>query len=319
MPTLAVTAGASVVVMSVAFDFLPFLQYLFTSPILFLWRRKRKAFGVIYNAISKEPIGLAVVRLFALSSADDRVGKLVRSRVTDKGGRFYFLVQPGIYRLTVTKVGFQFPTELMTDKKEDVQYIDLYHGEVVTVSEKDAVLTPNIPLDPSSANQFHEPNQIRWRARLQFFQHMLALGGTIASCVFAIIRPNVLAAVMVLIQLAIYFVAKQIARPRKPKSWGIVYDKKTGRPLSNVVARIFEPKYNKLLETQVTDARGRYSFLLGPSEYFAVFEREGYRTTQVRPIDYSQSQEAQDFSMDIHLFEKGEGEKSRSGEEIDTD
>ncbi|MEK7451787.1 MAG: carboxypeptidase-like regulatory domain-containing protein, partial [Patescibacteria group bacterium] len=189
LPTLAVSAGASVVVMSVAFDFLPFIQYLFTAPFLFFGRKKRKGFGVIYNAISKEPIGLAVVRLFQLQNEQDLIGKLVKSRVTDRGGRFFFLVQPGMYRLTITKNGFQFPSEHMKGKKEDVQYIDLYHGEHVKVAEKDAVLTPNIPLDPSTADQYHEPKQIILRARLQFIQHIVALSGTVASFVFAIIRP----------------------------------------------------------------------------------------------------------------------------------
>ena len=304
LPALAVSAGASVVVMSVAFDFLPFIQYLFTAPLLLFGRKKRKGFGVIYNAISKEPVGLAVVRLYQLQNEQDQKGKLVKSRVTDRGGRFFFLVQPGIYRLTIIKNGFQFPSELMKAKKEDVQYIDLYHGELVKVTEKDAVLTPNIPLDPSSADQYHEPKQIILRARLQLIQHLVALFGTVASFVFAIIRPSVLAAAMVLIQIAIYIAANRLAKPRKPKSWGIVYDEKTGRPVANVVARIFEPKYNKLLETQVTDSKGRYSFLLGPAEYFAVFEKEGYRSTQVNPIDYSKVDGAQDFSSDIKLIEK---------------
>ena len=304
LPALAVSAGASVVVMSVAFDFLPFVQYLFTAPLLFFGRKKRKGFGVIYNAITKEPIGLAIIRLYQLVNEQDQKGKLVKSRVTDKGGRFFFLVQPGLYRLAIMKNGFQFPSELMKSKKEDVQYIDLYHGELVKVTEAGAMLTPNIPIDPSSADQYHEPKQILFRKRLQFIQHLVAFLGTVASLVFAIIRPSVLAAAMVLLQLAIYFAVNRLAKPRKPKSWGIVYDEKTGRPVANVVARIFEPKYNKLLETQVTDSKGRYSFLLGPAEYFAVFEKEGYRSTQVNPIDYSKVDGAKDFSSDIQLLER---------------
>lgn len=304
VPTLVVSAGTSVVVMSVAFDFLPFVQYLFTAPVLFFGRRKRKSFGVVYNAVSKEPIGLAVVRLYKLAEETEKPGKLVASRVTDKGGRFYFLVQPGMYRMSVTKVGFQYPSDHLKLKKEDAQYIDLYHGELLRVSEADAVITPNIPLDPSQAAQFTEPKSILWRARLRTIQHIIALSGVIASIVFVIIRPNMLAAAMVFVQIGVYLLVQRLAKPRKPKSWGIVYDKNTGRPLANVVARIFEPKYNKLLETQVTDAHGRYSFLLGPAEYFAVFEKEGYRSTQVRPIDYSKDKEAKDFSLDIQLFSK---------------
>jgi len=304
VPTLVVSAGSSVIVLTAAFDFLPFVQYLFTAPVLFFGRRKRKSFGVIFNAVSKEPIGLAVVRLYQVKDEQELPGKLVKSRVTDKGGRFFFLVQPGLYRLTVTKSGFQFPTQHLKEKKEDVQFIDLYHGELLRVTDADAVITPNIPLDPSVAAEFHEPKSIQWHARLRVIQHSIALFGVIASIVLAIIRPNVLAAAMVLLQIGIYLLVQRLAKPRKPKSWGIVYDKNTGRPVANVVARIFEPKYNKLLETQVTDAKGRYSFLLGPAEYYAVFEKEGYRSTQVNPIDFRKDKEAKDFSMDVNLFTK---------------
>lgn len=304
VPTLIVSAGTSVIVMSIAFDFLPFVQYLFTAPVLFLGRRKRKGYGVIYNAISKEPIGLAVVRLYQVKDEQELPGKLVKSRVTDKEGRFYFLIQPGMYRLTVTKAGFQFPTQHLTAKKEDVQFTDLYHGELLRVTEADVVITPNIPIDPSVTAKYQEPKNIKWRARLRVIQHTIALSGVLLSFVFAIIRPNVLAAAMVLLQIGIYLFVHRLAKPRKPKSWGIVYDKLTGRPVANVVARIFEPKYNKLLETQVTDNKGRYSFLLGPSEYYAVFEKEGYRSTQVSPIDFTKDKEAKDFSMDINLLTK---------------
>ncbi len=304
VPALALSAGSSVLVMSVAFDFLPFIQYLFTAPVLFFGRRKRKAFGVIYNAVSKEPIGLAVVRLYQVKDAQELPGKLVKSRVTDKGGRFFFLVQPGLYRLAVTKVGFSFPSVQLKTKNEDVPYIDLYHGELLRVTEADAVITPNIPVDPSSDAKYQEPKSIQWRARLRVIQHIIALSGVLLSIGFFLIRPNVLAAVMMIIQIGVYALVQRLAKPRKPKSWGIVYDKETGRPLANVVARIFEPKYNKLLETQVTDSKGRYSFLLGPAEYYAVFEKDGYRSTQVKPIDFTKDKESKDFSMDINLFTK---------------
>jgi hypothetical protein len=35
-----------------------------------------------------------------------------------------------------------------------------------------------------------------------------------------------------------------------------------------------------------------------------VFEKEGYRSTQVSPIDFSKDKEAKDFSMDIRLLTK---------------
>jgi len=301
-PVLAITAGASVVVLAIAFDFLPFLQYLFTAPILFFWRRRRKGHGVIYNAISKAPIDLAVVRLFKIEDgASDARGRLVKSRVTDKGGRYFFLVQPGKYRLMVTKPGFQFPSDYLTGEKTDGAYLDVYHGEMVEVTADNAVITANIPLDPSQAAKYHEPSSIRRRKFLRATQHSVAVAGVVASLVFAIIRPTFISMSMVVVQGGIYLLARRLARPHKPISWGIVYDKETGRPLSRVVARIFEPKYNKLLETQVTDSKGRYAFMLGPNQYYATFQKGGFKQKNIDPIDYSQSTEPKGFSEEVPL------------------
>lgn len=307
VPTLAITAGASIVVMSIAFDFLPFLQYFFTAPILFFWRRKRKGYGVIYNAISKTPIDLAVVRLFQLSKEDEAMkkpGRLVKSRVTDKGGRYFFLVQPGRYRIAVSKAGFQFPTDYLHGESADGAFLDLYHGEVVEVTASNAVITANIPLDPSQVGKYQTPSSVLRRKRLRMLQHSVAAIGVIAALVFAIIRPTPFSIGMIFIQIGVYLVARRLAKPHKPISWGIVYDKETGRPLSRVVARIFEPKYHKLLETQVTDSKGRYAFILGPNEYYAVFEKPGFESEEVTPIDYSQLHEPKGFSEDVEMKPK---------------
>jgi hypothetical protein len=301
-PALAITAGASVVVLSIAFDLLPFLQYLFTAPILFFWRRKRKGYGVVYNAIAKTPIDLAVVRLFTVEPDENRVrGRLVQSRVTDPQGRYFFLVQPGRYRLIVTKPGFEFPSTYLRDEKVDGSYLDLYHSEVLEVKEENAVITANIPMDPSQAAAYQAPTSVRRRRYLRGLQHALAFLGVLAASLFAIIRPTVFSISMVVVQILIYLLTRRLARPSKPVSWGIVYSKETGRPLSRVVARIFESKYNKLLETQVTDSKGRYAFLLGPNQYYASFEKEGFIQKDIPLIDYSAAQEPQGFAQEIPL------------------
>ena len=306
VPALAVTAGASIVVMSVAFDFLPFLQYLFTAPILFFWRRRRKGFGVVYNAISKIPVDLATVRLYRLPddvSLEGEIpqGKLVKSRVTDKKGRFFFLVPPGTYRLAVTKTGHSFPTEYLADEMSDGEYLDVYHGEVIRVDAEEAFVAANIPIDPSQATNLHAPQRVRFVAKLRVIQHGIAFGGILAASVFAVIRPQLSSLIMIGVQILIFLVARRLAKPHKPISWGIVYDKATGRPLANVMARVFEPKFNKLIETQVTDGKGRYSFLLGSNTYFARFHKDGFKDSEVRPIDFEKVLHPEEFSVDIAL------------------
>ncbi len=303
-PVLALGAGVSLVVLSLAYDFLSLLQYLFTAPLLFLWRRKRKGYGVVYNAIGKKPIDLALVRLYQLTNGEEatpRSGRLLQSRVTDREGRYYFLVSPGRYRLSVTKSGFEFPSEYLKGENTDGQYLDVYHGEVIEVKDKDAVITANIPMDPSQADAYQTPSAVVWHKRLRKLQHSFSALGIVAALAFAIIRPTPWSITMVFIQLAVYLLVRRLAKPYKPMNWGIVYDKNTGRPLARVVARIFEPKYNKLLETQVTDSKGRYAFLLGPNEYFAVFQKDGYQTAEVRPIDYSAHEEPANFGETVAL------------------
>ncbi|HID41528.1 MAG TPA: hypothetical protein EYP33_05165, partial [Pyrodictium sp.] len=91
-----------------ALNFLPYLQYLFTQPLYLLLRRKRKGYGVVYDSIRKTPVDLAVLRLYEKES-----GRLVQTRVTDKEGRYLFIVPKGRYEIKVTKAGYLFPSEIL--------------------------------------------------------------------------------------------------------------------------------------------------------------------------------------------------------------
>lgn len=302
--TLAVMAGAGLVTLALTFNLLPFLQYIFSAPILFFWRRRRKGYGVVYNAISKTPVDLAVVRLFQLTAQDEMTGgrgRLVKSRVTDRAGRYFFLVSPGRYRIHVSKPGFEFPSDYLKREKTDGAFLDVYHAEVIEVKGWNTVITANIPLDPSQAEKYQAPSAVKRYAILRALQHGVALIGVIASMIVAFIRPTPFSFVMVAVQIGVYLLVQRLAVARKPTSWGIVYDKETGRPLSQVIARIFEPKYHKLLETQLTDSKGRYAFLLGPNQYYAVFEKTGFKKASVEPIDYSHVKEAREFAQNVPL------------------
>jgi hypothetical protein len=300
-PIVATAALASAVVLAAAFDLIPLLQYLFTAPILFFWRRRRKGFGVVYHAYTKVPIDLAIVRLYRLPE-----NKLVRSRVTDKGGRYFFLVQPGEYRITATKPDFIFPSVHLASVKDDGQYLDVYHGEVIRVADRDVTITPNIPMDPLAPESAQTPKRVLRMKRLRFVQHTVAIIGLVLAAYVFVIRPSWWTFALATVQVVVYLFARRLAKPRKPKSWGIVYDRSTGRPLEKAVVRVFEPKYHKLLETNVTDSKGRYTFLLGPSEYYTTYEKSGYETVEIKPIDYSKKTEATELSMDVHLSPKGE-------------
>jgi hypothetical protein len=307
VPALAVTAALSGLTLAFGFNLLPFLELLFTSPILLFGRRRRHSYGVIYNALTKLPVDLATVRLFRLpdlappSPGAPEIGRLVQSRVTDRGGRYFFSVDPGRYRLQVMKTDLAFPSDVLKDKTVDHDYLDLYHGEPISVTGSRAVIAANIPLDPAVASGARVPARIVLKARLRTLQNAVAVLGLLVSIAFAILQPNVLTIAMVALQVLVYLVVRRLARPAKPKNWGIVYDKASQKPLSRVIARVFEPQYNKLLDTAVTDASGRYNFVLGPNEYYVVFEKEGYEPVEVRPVDYSARTQPTEFGVKVAL------------------
>ncbi|MEK7122813.1 MAG: carboxypeptidase-like regulatory domain-containing protein, partial [Patescibacteria group bacterium] len=54
---------------------------------------------------------------------------------------------------------------------------------------------------------------------------------------------------------------------KKRKPWGVVYNSVTKLPVDLVIVRLFEKGTKRLVETQVTDKNGRFSFLAPPGEY----------------------------------------------------
>jgi hypothetical protein len=93
----------------------------------------------------------------------------------------------------------------------------------------------------------------------------------------AYLDPTPLMLALVVVQFGLYWLFLALARPHKPKTFGRVRTM-LGRPISLAVVRLFEPKYHKLLESQITDIRGRYGFLVRKGEYEITVEKKGYET-----------------------------------------
>ena len=80
---------------------------------------------------------------------------------------------------------------------------------------------------------------------------------------------------------------KRLSHKKVKGAFGSVTDKKTGKEISKVVIRVFDAAYNKLVETGITDTKGRYAILVGPSSYYITAEKEGYTRYQSSTIDFS--------------------------------
>lgn len=283
---IALGAALAATVPALSFlNLLSYLRFLFLQPIFLLGYRKRKKWGVVYNSLTKMPIDLAVARL-----VDVKTGKIVQSRVTDSQGRYAFFVEPGIYRIEVTKQGFVFPTKILQGLKEDTGFLDIYHGEPVHVDERYAAIAANIPLDPIGAKE-KTPRRIFVSRALRGAQRFIASLSIVAGAVAVFISPTWWTIGLLVLQVALYFLFKRLAATKKPKNWGIVYDKSDKKPINRVIARLFSKRFNKLVATEITDSNGRYSFMVGPNEYYVTFEKDGYKKTTSNDIRIKEAHE----------------------------
>ncbi len=65
------------------------------------------------------------------------------------------------------------------------------------------------------------------------------------------------------------------AHHRKDR-WGIVVDSDLGKPVVGAVVQVFDSKFNKLKETQITGKDGQFGFLLIPGQYYIVASASGF-------------------------------------------
>jgi|GEM_PF-1749417 len=307
--TVAAPVAATVAVANVATasattaTAIPYLMYLYSllaHPLQVIARRRRKQWGTVFNAITQIPVDLAIVRLI-----DASTGRIIRSAVTDKDGRYMFMAQEGAYKVAVAKAGFVFPTEYLKDVKEGAHFTDLYHGEEIKVS-KETAITANIPLDP--VEQVKTPRRVVWEGIGRRFQKSVSILAILGMAAAVVITPSPVMVALLFVNILMYAVFKRMAVGRQPKNWGIVRDLDNRRPVRNAIIRVFESKYNKLLETRVTDMRGRYAFLVGNNKYYVTYEKPGYEKQQKGPYDLTEVKklEQQVIAEDVDLPKSGE-------------
>ena len=283
VPATTLVVLSSMATAGAAFNLLNYLRFLITQPILLLYRRKRQKWGVVYNSLTKQPIDLAIVRLL-----NAETGRVIQTRITDAKGRYAFIVKPGRYLLEAVKPGYAYPSPIMKDSKEDLDFVDLYHGELVEVTQG-TTITPNIPIDPEVKAE--TPKQVLFKRALRRTQNV----GSFVSVVFtigaSILFPSWYMTGLLAFQVACYFIFRRLAIPKKPKGWGIVYDAKERKTLDRVIVRIFDKKFNKLLETQITDNNGKYGFFAGHSVYYVTAEKLGYAKFVSPDLDLKQKKQ----------------------------
>jgi len=274
---------------------LPLLRFLFLQPLLLLGKKKREGWGIVYNSVTKLPVDLAIVRL-----VDKTTHRVIQSRVTDGNGRFLFMTKPGEYRIEVQKEGLVYPSKTLSGIETDGRLVDLYHGEDIVITDEQATITPNIPVDPIG-----EPvtvTRIKKEKYVRYLQSFISALGIVVTAVSVYISPTWYMWTFLAIHIALYVGFKYFVKPKKPKGWGIVYDKNTKEPIGNTIVRLFTGDFNRLVSTQITDKKGRYAFLAGPNSYYMTYTKDGYVPQKSEVLDYTNTKQEGDLiKKDIPL------------------
>ena len=277
---------------------LAYLQFFTIQPLMLFSRKKREKWGVVYDSISKKPIPLAILRIF-----NKETGKLVQTKVSDKNGRYQVIVDPGKYYIQITKDEYVYPSEILFGEDQDSKYYGLYHGGTIEATEK-MILNFNIPIDPNKSEV--APSKMVKRKMIKSLQNGIAIVGPIAATISLIINPTWWVAILLVFQLMLVIIFRKMAIPAKSKNWGAVLDEKTNKPIKNAVVRVFDTRYNKLLESQVTDNNGRYGFLVTKNDYLVTSEKPKYSKFESATISVSSDQGgliAQDIDMEHQVDE----------------
>ncbi len=252
----------------------PILLKWFLFPFQLFSLGKRQYWGVVYDVLSQQPVDLAIVRLFHRN--DNEKVTLQGTYVTDSTGRYSFDIdQKGVYFLRVQKAKYIFPSALLKGAHKDGIYDNLYYGKDIAIKEDDAI-SLNIPLDPEE--QVRRPLKLILRKYWRIIWHdFVAYSGIALNFVVFIFVRTQISFWMFVIQIILFIIYLYFAKPRKVRPWGTVYEGPTNKGLAHSVVRIFNVKYNRVLETRVADRLGRYSFLVGKDIYRVEAIKPGFK------------------------------------------
>lgn len=306
--TAAVVAVASIANVALAipwWNILLLLQFMFTQPLLFFY--KRKGWGVVYNSITKKPVDLALVRLY-----DSKTNKLIASRVTDRAGRYVFLVDSGEYYLRAEKPKFNFPSSLLKQAQEDGSFIDLYYGTKITVAhEGQSAIIANIPVDPQESN-LSDSEVVRQFSKEKLTKRLSWVGPILAFVYFALF-PSIYSVLIVFVHLIVGLIFNRLSKKHQAKYWGVVFDQTAKKPIKQAVTRVYSSEYGRMLEFYVTDSRGRYGFLVGDNKYYVTADKDGYQTAKTDLIDLSGKRVEDSFiTKDLGLHKVANGNTANS-------
>lgn len=243
-------------------------NYLFS---IFKTKNKGK-FGIIYDQLTKKPLPGAIIRLFEYPTM-----KMISSAVSDSKGHYYFTVKPGEYVISVIKKGFVFPSK---SASREAHYMEqAYFGQTIKVASEASIINAKIPLDRTLKSKIKRPILLDLLTSNIIRYTVLIIGTIIAIFIMATVGglSNFVMATFYLILWIFEFIAQH-----REYKFNRVIDQNNKLPIDLAVVRVMSPA-GKLVETNVTDFKGRFVARLNDQSDKISIDRVGYKHLEAKP------------------------------------
>lgn len=237
-----------------------FIRYIFLGG---WWKRRKRPWGVCLSLNSQLPVSGALVQLLI-----GEEGKVVDKCLTDKFGRFIFLIKkPNNYRIIVSAAGFNrfvsqiFTVENINDTPQDmVIHLTANQGLVLLVVGK-AVRA--LTLLTNILNHLRLP---------------VIIFGTVLAIYQTLVVNDKVAWLILLFYVILWMV--EIISKIAPRTLGVVWDDATDKPLDRAIVRFYRLINSKpaLVATTITGGDGAFKLLFEAGDYQCGVSRIGYRS-----------------------------------------
>ena len=247
-------------------------------------RKKRKAWGLVYDYLTKKTLPLAVVRI-----VDATNNKVRDTYITDKDGGYYFIAESGQFIIKAYKNLYEFPVSQLNKQNDkiwqkgesDGRYEDLYSGGYFSLGKgEEHLINCNIPMENTGRSAVF----IRGRRIADFMikalekiRIPLLIIGTALSIFTLVSYPDTLA-ILILIFYILLWLLEFLRMINYYKHYGEVIDPE-GSLISQAVVRLIQidNKKEKIIKIDITGKQGRYNLLVLPGEYYLDVKKAGYK------------------------------------------
>jgi len=228
-------------------------------------RRRSQYWGTVYDSQSKQPLDPVIVRLI-----NPNTKEVLAQAISDLFGRYGFFIKPGEFILHAEKKGYTFPSKISLGSKDQI-FDNLYHGEIIKITDPSEVVAPNIPMDSLGYdfNQEAKKKIIKfhpiWEWVVYVGRIILFTFGFLLALISSFYHPSIFNFVILAIYIALTLY--QIFWPKK-RLWGRVISKITRQPLQDIQLQLSYPQMPGIsLGRAETGADGKYFLKANPGKY----------------------------------------------------